>query len=77
LKIGATLAAKNSTAGKSIFIDCTFAAVVIWTPAGYHRLYFLGTKICSQIYQFRCGNKQAVVKMSEIATSPANVALAG
>jgi hypothetical protein len=77
LKIRITFATKDSTAGKTLLVNCTFAACVVGTSATRHWLDISGTQLCSQVHQFRRGHKQTVVELSEITTSAAGLAQTG
>jgi hypothetical protein len=83
LKVGITLAAEDSAAGKTIFIHKAFAICVVGTSAGRHWLNIFGTYLCGQIHQFRRRNKQTVVeplvggRLSEITTLAARLAQPG
>jgi len=74
LKIRIAFAREDSTAGKTMFVNCAFAVCVVGTSAARHRFNIFGAQLCRQIHQFRRGHKQTVLEFGEIATLAADLA---
>jgi hypothetical protein len=76
LEITVAFAAKDSTAGKSVFINHALAIGLIGTSTGLHLFDVVCPQICSQIYQFNGCDQQPVVEADKVTTVAASPALA-
>jgi hypothetical protein len=76
LEITVAFAAKDSTAGKSVFINHALAIGLIRASTGLHLFDVVCPQVCSQIYQLRRGYKQPVVESDKVTTVAASPALA-